>query len=274
VTGELILVVDDGQENREFIIDYVLTPHEYRHLAARDGLEALEMIMREPPDLILLDYQMPRMNGAELLAELQQRNINIPVVLMTFYGSEEVAVEVYRLGVRDYVKKPFSIDEMLMAIARSLSDARLRREKEALTERLIAANRELIHKIGVTGLDVERRLANARLDPTFLLAEVEVVATYELYNIHRSKLENLIHRIFAPARLEITIKDRFGNPVVPREWFLVPLHVIDQAVEKIRDGSITRYGYDPASAALVERGGDPRAAGGGQMAAESGKREV
>lgn len=128
---------------------------------------------------------------------------------------------------------------------------------------LIAANRELIHKIGVTGLDVERRLANARLDPTFLLAEVEVVATYELYNIHRSKLENLIHRIFAPARLEITIKDRFGNPVVPREWFLVPLYVIDQAVAKIRDGSITRYCYDPASAALVEQVGDARAAGRG-----------
>lgn len=147
MAGELILVVDDGQENREFIIDYVLTPNGYRHLAARDGVEALEIILREPPDLILLDYQMPRMNGAELLAELQQRGINIPVVLMTFYGSEEVAVEVYRLGVRDYIKKPFSIDEMLMAIARSLSDAQLRREKDALTERLIAANRELQSRV-------------------------------------------------------------------------------------------------------------------------------
>ena len=119
----------------------------------------------------------------------------------------------------------------------------------------IAANRELIHKIGVTGMDVDRRLAAAKLDPTFLLAEVEVVATYVLYNIHRTKLEHLIHRLFAPARLDITIKDRFGNPVVPREWFLVPLHVIDEAVAKIRDGSITRYRYDPASARLVEREG-------------------
>ena len=119
----------------------------------------------------------------------------------------------------------------------------------------IAANRELIHKIGVTGMDVDRRLAAAKLDPTFLLAEVEVVATYVLYNIHRTKLEHLIHRLFAPARLDIAIKDRFGNPVVPREWFLVPLHVIDEAVAKIRDGSITRYRYDPASARLVAREG-------------------
>lgn len=118
---------------------------------------------------------------------------------------------------------------------------------------VIAENRELIHKIGVTGMDVERRIANAKLDPTYLMAEVEVVATYELYNIHRGKLENLIHRIFASARLDIEIKDRFGHPVVPREWFLVPLQMIDEAVEKIRDGTITEYLYDPKSAALVHR---------------------
>ena len=85
------------------------------------------------------------------------------------------------------------------------------------------------------------------------MADVEVVATYELYNINRTKLENLIHRIFSPARLEIEIKDRFGNPVVPREWFLVPLYVIDDAVEKIRDKTITQYRYNTKSAALVRR---------------------
>jgi hypothetical protein len=86
------------------------------------------------------------------------------------------------------------------------------------------------------------------------MANVEVVATYELYNINRTKLENLIHRIFAPARLDIEIKDRFGNPIVPREWFLVPIHAIDAAVERIRDGTITYYRYDTKTAALVLRG--------------------
>jgi hypothetical protein len=117
----------------------------------------------------------------------------------------------------------------------------------------IAENRDLIHKIGVTNISIERRIAGARLQPTFLMADVEVVATYELFNINRTRLENLIHRIFAPARLDIEIKDRFGNPVVPREWFLVPLYAIDDAVEKIRDGTITNYTYDPKSACLVQR---------------------
>jgi Meiotically up-regulated gene 113 len=116
---------------------------------------------------------------------------------------------------------------------------------------LVAANRDVLHKIGVTGGNVGRRFVNAKLDPTFLMADVEVVATYELYNINRTRLENLIHRIFDAARLDIEIKDRFGQPVIPREWFLVPLFVVSEAVERIKDGTITGYVYDPKAAALV-----------------------
>ncbi len=117
---------------------------------------------------------------------------------------------------------------------------------------VVAANRPLLHKIGVTGGTIEQRIANARLDPTFLMADVEVVASYELYNINRTKLENLIHRIFGPARLDIEIKDRFGQPVIPREWFLAPLFVIDEAVARIKDGTITDYTYDPMTASLAQ----------------------
>jgi len=116
---------------------------------------------------------------------------------------------------------------------------------------IVVANRDLVHKIGVTSGDVTKRIANAKLDATYLLADVEIVASYKLFNISRTKLENLIHRIFDPARLDIAIRDRFGNPVIPREWFLVPLFVIDDAVEKIKDGTITSYIYDPAAARLV-----------------------
>lgn len=114
----------------------------------------------------------------------------------------------------------------------------------------VAAHRDVLHKIGVTGGKVEARIANASLDPTYLLAEVEVVATYTLFNINRVKLENIIHRVFEPAQLNVEIKDRFGNPVRPREWFLVPLFVVDEVVSRIKDGSITKYVYDPAAARL------------------------
>ena len=117
----------------------------------------------------------------------------------------------------------------------------------------VVENRELVHKIGVTNAKVETRIAAAPLDPTFLMADVEIVAEYGLYNIDRGKLEKVIHRIFAPARLDIEIEDRFGNPVVPREWFLVPLDAINDAVERIKQGTIAAYVYDVKRAALVAR---------------------
>lgn len=115
----------------------------------------------------------------------------------------------------------------------------------------VAQNRELIHKIGVTGGKVETRIAAAKDDATYLLAGVDIVATYKLAHINRTKLENLFHKIFAPAQLDLTIEDRFGKPVKPREWFFVPLQAIDEAVNRIRDGSITKYVYDPKTARLV-----------------------
>ena len=117
---------------------------------------------------------------------------------------------------------------------------------------VVAANRDVLHKIGVTGSKVETRITNAKLDPTFLMADVEIVATYELYNINRIKLENVIHRVFDPAQLDIELRDRFGNPVKPREWFLVPLSIVNEVVERIKDGSITQYVYDPTGARLVK----------------------
>ncbi|MGY2292717.1 GIY-YIG nuclease family protein [Pseudomonas sp. SDO528_S397] len=115
----------------------------------------------------------------------------------------------------------------------------------------VAEHRELVHKIGVTNGKVETRIANAEKDATYLLADVEVVATYKLHNLNRTRLENIFHRLFGGAQLDLTIEDRFGHLVKPREWFLVPLHVIDEAVERIRDGSVTDVVYDPQSARLV-----------------------
>ncbi len=115
----------------------------------------------------------------------------------------------------------------------------------------VSEHRELIHKIGVTGGKVETRISGADKEATYLLADVEVVATYKLHNINRVRMENLFHKIFSGAQIDITIDDRFGNPVKPREWFLVPLHVIDQAVQHIMDGTITEVIYDTSKAELV-----------------------
>lgn len=116
----------------------------------------------------------------------------------------------------------------------------------------IAQNRSVIHKIGISGGDVKKRIINARKDPTYLLADVEIVETFKLSNISRSRLEALLHRFFASARLDLELKDRFGAQVEPREWFLVPLPVIEEAIERLKDGTIGHYRYDPKSAGIIE----------------------
>lgn len=115
----------------------------------------------------------------------------------------------------------------------------------------VSEHRTLIHKIGVTGGRVETRIADAENHATYLLAPVEIVARYKLHNLSRTRMENIFHRLFGAVQLDLTIEDRFGRPVKPREWFVVPLHVIDEAVERIRDGTITELVYDPRTAKLV-----------------------
>lgn len=115
----------------------------------------------------------------------------------------------------------------------------------------VAQNRSVLHKIGVTGGDVKSRVAGAAKDPTYLLAAVEVVATFKLANVNRQALESLLHRFFGSARLDLELKDRFGSQVEPREWFLVPFPVIDEAIQRIKDGTIGGFRYDPEQARLV-----------------------
>jgi T5orf172 domain len=115
----------------------------------------------------------------------------------------------------------------------------------------IAKNRSVVHKIGVTGGDVKSRIANAKKDPTYLLADVEIVATFKLANINPKGLEALLQRFFSSARLNVELQDRFGTPVKPREWFLVPLEVIEVVIEKIMAGTIDQFRYDPETASLT-----------------------
>ena len=115
----------------------------------------------------------------------------------------------------------------------------------------VSEHRMLIHKIGVTGGKVETRIADAENQATYLLAPVEIVAEYKLHNLNRTRMENIFHRLFGAVQLDLTIQDRFGKPVKPREWFVVPMHVIDEAVERIRDGTITELVYDPQTARLA-----------------------
>jgi len=108
-----------------------------------------------------------------------------------------------------------------------------------------------LFKVGFTTGSLEDRLRGAKDDPTFLMAPVHPVRAYDAINLNANKFEHLMHRFFADARLNIEIMDRFGKPFRPREWFMLPLPVIEMAITMLLDGSIVRHQYDHRAGAIV-----------------------
>lgn len=134
MSGERILVADDRRENLLFLADSVLRAQGYEVITAMDGKQALDKALAEKPDLIITDLKMPRLSGLELMTALQKAGADIPVILTTFYGSEQTAIEAFRLGAKDYVIKPYDIAQMLESVERALIEQRLRRETRDLKE--------------------------------------------------------------------------------------------------------------------------------------------
>ena len=134
MSGEKILVADDRRENLVFLADSVLRPEGYRVVTAMDGREAFSKAQAEKPDLIITDLKMPRMSGLEMMTALRKAGNNVPVILTTFYGSEQTAIQAFRLGARDYLVKPYDMEDMLESVERALIEVRLRRETNDLKE--------------------------------------------------------------------------------------------------------------------------------------------
>jgi len=147
LAGEKVLVVDDRDDSIQFLTEYILEPNGYKYIIAKDGETGLHKALTENPDLIIMDLKMPRMTGLEVLAALREKQSTIPVILMTFHGSEETAVQAFRLGARDYMIKPYDVQEMQESIERALTEVRLRAERDRLTENILQVNRQLEQRV-------------------------------------------------------------------------------------------------------------------------------
>ena len=176
---EKILVIDDNREISTLVTEYILKPEGYQVLSAKDGIEGLEKIRAESPDLVLLDLEMPRLDGLGVLEALHSEQNEIPIILMTSHGSEELAVTVFRKGVKDYVIKPIDSEELLRIVEKSLTEARLRREKERLTQDLIKSNQELERRVKeLNALYGIGRSVTAVLELDRLLGRIVEAAVY------------------------------------------------------------------------------------------------
>ncbi len=144
---ERILIVEDERDLAE-LMDKVMKQSGYETSVAYDGVTGLSLALEERPDLIILDLLLPKMHGMQILHRLKGHQRSVPVVIVTAGGSEDLAIEALRLGVRDYIKKPFGLQELQDAVERALSEERLRRERAMLTEQVLVANQELERRVG------------------------------------------------------------------------------------------------------------------------------
>jgi len=140
--GELVLVVEDNPSIRTVVCD-MLQAHGFLVAEAHAGWKALELAEKSPPDVLLLDWQLPDISGLDVLRALRAGGCQSPAILMTGYGSEELALVALRLGVRNYLLKPFSKDELFNAVESALTETRLRRKNALLVEQLAQATRRL-----------------------------------------------------------------------------------------------------------------------------------
>jgi two-component system NtrC family sensor kinase len=174
---EEILIIDDSEQIAGLLANHVLPELGYRPAVAHTGRQGLQRLRAHLPDLILLDLQLPDISGLELLRLIAQEGYDVPVILMTAHGSENIAVEAFRLGARNYLIKPFSDTEARAVIDQALRERRLRRDKERLTATLQQKVAELtvLSRIGksVTGLMEQEQLLQRIVEAAVFITKAE-----------------------------------------------------------------------------------------------------
>ncbi len=225
---ETILVVDDNRQISDFLVKTALPSLGYETMAAYNGKDALKLIREQYKfiDLMLLDLQLPDMTGLDILRQMQREGLSIPTILVTGHGSEQVAVDAFRLGVQDYLNKPVEVDKLNVSIESALTLTRLRREAERLNAQLREQVNWLttLSQVGQTLTstldvsDVLKRIVDAgvrltKADEGFLALLDETSGQLYLRAVKNID-ENVIHTIHLPITDSLTGQTlRSGKPL-------------------------------------------------------------
>jgi len=142
---ERVLVIDSSPSDLKFLRDVILRPRGYIVFSARDGEAGLQAALEHKPDLIIVERRLPKLSGLEVIEALQKKGSDIPLILMTSESSERAITRALRLGVRDYIVKPFSGEAMLQTVERILAEERRRRRR--LDKGITEINKQLERRV-------------------------------------------------------------------------------------------------------------------------------
>jgi len=250
VTGERILLVEDTPELRSHLADEVLRPAGYDVITAQDGAEGFTLARDLEPDAIVSGYEMPRVNGLSMLEALRETGTQVPFILMTAEGSEALAVRALRMGVSDYLIKPFHDSELLQALQNALRHHWTRRITDQVPEQLLQANRQLEQRLREldTLVSIGKRVTG-QLDLTQVLSQV-VQAAVERTGAESGSLmlvepgTNELYQVAstgeaqdAGASLRLPIADSLAGRVVQTQQ---PLVLAGDELQKIKTSYLFR----------------------------------
>ena len=247
-----VLIIDDRRENIVFLANNILRPKGYDVLTAMNGEKGLHQALEEKPDLIVMDLRMPKMNGLEVLSALRKEQCHIPVILTTFHGSESVVVEAFRLGVKDYIIKPFTVEEMERAIKRALGEGR-KEENAQLREGIREINQQLerrvrelstLHDIGraVTSLLNLEKILNRVVEAAVFLTGAEegflLLIDKETGELYIRAAQGLSQREARSFRIKV--EDSLSGQVVTTGKPFTVSSLKDQENFKIKTGYLVK----------------------------------
>ena len=241
-----VLIIDDRRENIVFLANNILRPKGYDILTAMNGEKGLHQALEEKPDLIIMDLRMPKMNGLEVLSALREEQCHIPVILTTFHGSESVVVEAFRLGVKDYIIKPYTVEEMERAIKRTLGEGR-KEENAQLREGIREINQQLerrvrelsaLHDIGraVTSLLNLEKILNRVVEAAVFLTGAEegflLLVDQETEELYMRAAKGLSQREARSFRVKV--EDSLSGQVITTGKPIMVSSVEDQEKFKLK----------------------------------------
>ncbi len=217
---EEILVIDDSEHVSRMLAQTVLPELGYRAAIALTAKSGLERLRARLPDLILLDLQLPDMNGLDFLRILTQEGIDVPVILMTAHGSEMIAVEAFRLGARNYLIKPFSDAEAREVIDQALRERRLQRERDRLLQLLQQRVQELtvLTRVGksVTALMDQRQLFDRIVEAAVYITQADEGILFQYVEQKHELIPLALRNVAVESldRLRLPIADSLVGQVV------------------------------------------------------------
>jgi DNA-binding response OmpR family regulator len=145
LTTPSILIAEDNENNLE-LLKVRIESGNFRVFTAKNGIDALELFYQYEPDVVLLDIQLPGLNGVRVLEKIRKVNKTSTIIIITAFGSEEIAVETLKKGANDYLTKPIEHRQIVSIIMENLEKQKLKQQNESLLKSLNIANRELLSK--------------------------------------------------------------------------------------------------------------------------------